>query len=112
MASNENEQGQTLPVEDVNKTERKFSQYVSFFYVEHFLGVHCREVVIKVGCWLLVQSLFPILRKWLLSHLKHISYEHNDTPTSIRPTPPPPPDLHLCQHNAMCSSSVILTDRC
>lgn len=32
MASNENEQGQTLPVEDVNKTERKFSQYVPFLY--------------------------------------------------------------------------------
>lgn len=31
MASNENEKGQTLPVEDVNKTERKFSQYVPFF---------------------------------------------------------------------------------
>lgn len=31
MASNENEQGQNLPVEDVNKTERKFSQYVPCF---------------------------------------------------------------------------------
>ena len=45
MASNENEQGQTLPVEDVNKTERKFSQYVPFFDIA-FASVHCRGVVV------------------------------------------------------------------
>jgi len=28
MALNENDQGQALPVDDANKTERKFSQYV------------------------------------------------------------------------------------